>query len=73
MKNYEIIASKEVVATFAMDYTSFKMKFENSKNLADWIKSQHPELKDVPHNADFPDDNVVIEFYSIGNLVIEEK
>lgn len=72
MKNYSIVASREVVATFTMDYTSFKMNFSTSKNLVDWIVEQHPEFKDVPYNADFPNDNIIIEFYSIGNLVIEE-
>ena len=73
MKQYEIIASKEVVATFSMNYDAFKMKFECSSNLVAWIVSQHPELKDTPFNADFPDDRIVISFYSMGNLVINEK
>lgn len=73
MKQYEIIASKEIVATFSMDYNTYQMKFECSSKLVAWIVSQHPELKDTPYNADFPDDRIVIDFYSVGNLVINEK
>jgi hypothetical protein len=41
--------------------------------MVDWIISEHPELKDTPHKADFTEDSIVVEFYSVGNLVIEEK
>ena len=73
MKQYEIVASKEVVATFSMNYDAFKMKFKGSNNLVAWIVNQHPELEDTPFHANFPDDRIVIDFYSIGNLVINEK
>lgn len=73
MKNYSIVASKEVVASFTMDYDSFKMKFKCSNDLVRWIREQHPEFCNTPHHVDFPtDSDIVIEFYSIGNLVIEE-
>ena len=73
MKNYEIIASKEIVARFTMDYATYKMKFECLNEMVEWIINEHPELKDVPNRANFPKDSIVIEFYSVGNLVIEEK
>lgn len=73
MKCFDIVASKEVVATFTMDYSTYKMKFKCSAELIKFITEQHPEYKDVPHNVDFPDDNIVVEFYSLGNLVIGEK
>lgn len=73
MKSYEIVASKEVVAKFTMDYTAFEMKFGCSSKMVEWIINEHPELKDVPNKADFPKNSIVVEFYSVGNLVIEEK
>ena len=73
MKSYEIIASKEVVARFTMDYTTFKMKFGCSSEIIKWIIDEHPEFKDIPNRADFTKDSIVVEFYSVGNLVIEEK
>lgn len=73
MKNYLIVASKDVVATFTMDYHMFKMKFKMSSCMVQWIVQEHPELKGVPYNAEFPNDTIVVKFYSVGNLVIEEK
>ena len=72
MKKFDIVASKEVVASFQMDYNTFKMKFAFSAQLVDFIVDKYPEYKDVPYNVDFPDDKVVVEFYSLGNLVVEE-
>lgn len=72
MKNYCIVASKKVVASFKMDYYIFEMKFSNSSNLASYIVEQHPELKDIAFNVDFESDDVIIKFYSLGNLVIQE-
>lgn len=72
MKKYEIKASKKVVATFTMDYKVYYMKFSCSRKLVTWIIEQHPEYKDCPWDADFPNDNIVVQFYSVGNLVIDE-
>ena len=73
MKDYRIEASKQIVAKFSMDYAVFKMKFDySSDNLVKWIVEQHPELKDVPHEAKFPGNDIVIYFYSVGNLVIND-
>ena len=46
MKSYNIVASKEVVASFKMDYASYKAKFHCSNNLIAYIVEQHPELKE---------------------------
>lgn len=73
MKQYEIKASKNVVATFTMDYQVFSMKFSCSRKLVMWIIEQHPEYKDCPWDADFPNDTIVVQFYSVGNLVIDES
>jgi len=70
MKCFDIIASKEVVATFTMDYSTYTMKFKCSSKLVEFIREKHPEYANVPYHVDFPDDTIVVEFYSIGNLVI---
>lgn len=74
MKQYEIIASKEVVASFSIDYASFEMKFKLSGSMmVEWIVDQHPELVNVPWRIDFHNGKATVEFYSVGNLVIEER
>lgn len=71
MKDYRIEASKEIVAKFSMDYSVYKMRFNHiADDLVEWIVEQHPELKDVPYEAKFPGNDIVIYFYSVGNLVI---
>ena len=70
MKHFQIVASKEVVASFNMNYDTYKMKFKCSAKLVEFIVSKYPEYKDTPYHVDFPNDNVIIEFYSLGNLVI---
>ena len=73
MKNYEILASKEIVASFEMNYSLFKTRFCCSRNLAEWIKGKHPEYKEAPYEADFKGEKVIINFLSLGNLVIQEQ
>ena len=74
MKNYRINVSKELVAKFAMDYNVYGMKFKTTKQCAEWIVSEHPELKDAPWDYTVMRNNdIVFMFYSLGNLVIEEK
>lgn len=70
MKHFDIVASKEVVASFSMNYDTYKMKFECSAQLVEFIVSKYPEYKDAPYHVDFPDNDIVVEFYSLGNLVI---
>ena len=70
MKTFNIVASKEIVASFSMNYDTYKMKFEHSAQLVEFIVSKHPEYKDVPYHVDFPNNDIVVEFYSLGNLVI---
>lgn len=73
MKNYVINASKEVVAVFEINEDVFNMKFTCSNEAARWIVSQHSELAECPHDVNFCGNMVKIIFYSIGNLVINEK
>ncbi len=73
MKNFNIIASKEVVASFKMDYDTYKMKFKCKDELVAFIRDKHPEYLEIPYNVDFPNDDIVVEFYSVGDIVIEEK
>ena len=70
MKCFDIVASKEVMASFSMDYDTYKMKFEHSAQLIEFIVNKYPEYKDAPYHVDFPDNDIVVEFYSLGNLVI---
>lgn len=71
MKDYRIEASKEIVAKFSMDYTIFVMRFDYIiEDLVAWIVEQYPELKGVPHDTQYPGNDIVIRFYSVGNLVI---
>lgn len=70
MKCFDIIASKEVVATFTMDYSTYVMKFTCSSKLVEFIREKYPEYANAPYHVDFPDDTIVVEFYSVGNLVI---
>lgn len=71
MKHFNVVASKEIVASFRMNYGTYKMKFECTTQLVEFIVSKYPEYKDTPYHVDFPNDDVVIEFYSLGNLVID--
>lgn len=74
MKNYRVNVSKELVAKFSMDYSVYGMKFKTTKQCAEWIVSEHPELKDAPWDFTILGNNdIVFMFYSLGNLVIEEK
>lgn len=73
MKKYEIVASKEVVAEFTMDLQVFEMRFGLGSKLAKWIVSQHGELEGSTYDWKYTDNTVVIKFYSVGNLVINEK
>lgn len=74
MKNYNVVASKEPVASFSMDYTTYKMKFPCTTKCANWIVSQNPELDCAPWDFSIEkDDKIVFTFYSIGNLIIEEE
>lgn len=73
MKNYEIIASREPVAKFEVDMQVVTMKFVYCAKCCAWIVEQHPELKDTPWDYDIRDGKAIFTFYSIGNLVIEEK
>lgn len=73
MKNYEIIASKEVVATFRMNVDLYHIKFLHSGKMAEFIVKKHPELANSIHSIDFEKEEVVLKFYSVGNLIIQEK
>lgn len=76
MKKYEIVASKEVVAEFTMDHVVYDKKFGFARKAAEWIVKQHPELDGAPYDTKFDrtlDGPVTVVFYSIGNLVINEK
>lgn len=73
MKKFDIVASKEIVASFTMNYDTFKMKFKCSSKLVEFIRDAHPEYSETLYNVDFTNDDVVVEFYSVGNAVIEEK
>lgn len=72
MKNYKIVASKNVIATFTMDYTTYEMQFSCPSKFVEWILSKHSEFKDCPWDHEYKRNNIIISFYSIGNLVIEE-
>lgn len=73
MKAYQIELAKKVIAEFTMNYEEFKIKFECNTYMRTWIVSQHPELADCPSHYRFTDDEIVLEFYSIGDPVIVEK
>jgi hypothetical protein len=76
MKKYEIVASKEVVAEFTMDHVVYDRMFGFARKAAEWIVKQHPELTGAPYDTKFDgalDGPVTVVFYSIGNLVINEK
>lgn len=72
MKKYVIEASKEVAAEFTMDLQVFEMRFGLGSKLAKWIMSQHRELENSTYDWTYTDKSVVIKFYSVGNLVINE-
>lgn len=74
MKDYRINVSKELVAKFSMNYSVYGMKFKTTNQCVEWIMSEHPELKDAPWEFTILRNNdIVFMFYSLGNLVIEEK
>ena len=71
MKNYRIVASKTLVAKFAMNYSTYGMKFNNTKECVEFIVSEHPELANAPWDYTILRNNdIVFLFYSLGNLVI---
>lgn len=71
MNSYRIEASKTLVAKFAMNYTTFGMKFKSTKECVAWIISEHPELAGAPWDYNIlRNDDIVFMFFSIGNLVI---
>ena len=73
MKNYNVVASKEIVAKFTMDYSMYEMKFEYASACVEWIRSEHPELENSPWDYEcYRNNTIVFRFYSLGNLVIEE-
>lgn len=72
MKQFKIELAKKVIATFTMDYDEFKIKFGSSVKLAAFIREKRPELIDCSHHATFPNNDIVIEFYSVGDAVITE-
>lgn len=72
MKKYEIVAAQEVVAEFRMNYNVFVAKFGYSTKLIEWIKEEHPELQDCSYLKDFTSEDIVIQFCSSGNPVIQE-
>lgn len=76
MKNYKIIASKEVVATVVVDGDLFKSMGNTwDKGIVPFLE-KHPEFAECPYDASWEcTDNgmdVVYKFFSIGNPVIEE-
>lgn len=73
MKNYKILASREPVAKFEVDMQIVTMKFVHCHKCCDWIVEHHPELKDAPWDYDIRGGKAVFVFYSLGNLVEEEK
>lgn len=73
MKKYVIEASKEVVAEFTMDLQVYEMRFGLGSKLAKWIMSQHRELEGCTYDWEYTNKAVVIKFYSLGNLVINEE
>lgn len=73
MKKYVIEASKEVVAEYTMDLNVFEMKFGLGYKMAEWIVAQNEYLNGVPYDWEYVNDKVVMRFYSVGNLVINEK
>ena len=73
MKSYNIVASKKPVAKFEIDMQVVTMKFVCCRKCYEWIITQHPELKNTPWDYEIPGEKAVFTFYSLGNLVIEEK
>lgn len=75
MKNYKIVASKEVVATVTVDGELFKAMGNTwSEGIAPFLE-KHPEFAECPYDASWDcseDEKVVYKFYSIGNPVVEE-
>lgn len=71
MKDYRIVVSKTLVAKFAMNYSTFGMKFKSTKECVEWIVSEHPELANAPWDYNILRNNdIAFLFYSLGNLVI---
>lgn len=74
MKNYRIVASKTLVAKFSMDYSTYGMKFNTTKECVEYIISEHPELAGAPWDYTILRNNdIVFLFYSLGNLVINNE
>ena len=72
MKKYEIVAAQEVVAEFKMNFNVFVAKFGYSDKLVDWIREEHPELQDCSYLKNFTGEDILIQFVSSGNPVIQE-
>lgn len=72
MKKYEIVAAQQTVAEFKMNYQTFITKFGYSDKLVEWIKCQHLELQDCSYLKSYPDEDILIQFVSSGNPVIQE-
>lgn len=73
MKTYRIEASKQLVAKFAMNYSTYTMKFTSTQKCVDFIVAEHPELADAPWDfVILRNNDIIFMFYSLGNLVINE-
>lgn len=72
MKNFEITASKKVIATFVIDAELKNLKFPCTSKVIEFIKEKHPEYKNLPFDYEFRGDKVVISCFSVGDAVIQE-